>query len=155
MRAVFCQSSRNFISLCVESKVVRAGADLLNREWPCPNFWPHHDSSYKAPSEQISHLRNILNEYTLVLVLFQTENSAEKANRWAPIQKGYGVFVFSSPSPDTPHREQGRGCATLWMKVTCCSNSKPMNMGTGTSPYSDGTWRDGQMNQGEEEDSRV
>lgn len=83
----------------MESKVVRAGADLMNREWPCPNFWPHHNSSCTAPSEQISHLRKIFNEYTLVLVLLQTENSAEKANRWALIQKGYGVFVFSTPSP--------------------------------------------------------
>lgn len=155
MRAGFCQFSRNFISLCVESKVVRAGADLMNREWPCPNFWPHHNSSCTAPSEQISHSRNIFNEYTLVLVLFQTENSAEKANRWALIQKGYGVFFFSTPSPDTYHRGHGGGCATLWMKVTCCSNSMPINTGTGTSTYSDGTRRDGQMHQGEEEDDRV
>lgn len=60
MRAVFCQFNGNFISLCVESKVIRVGADLMNREWPCPNFWPHHNNSGKAPNEQISHSRNIL-----------------------------------------------------------------------------------------------
>lgn len=109
MRAVFCQSSRNFISLCVESKVVRAGADLLNREWPCPNFWPHHDGSDKAPSEQISHLRNILNEYTLVLVLFQTENSAEKAIGGLQFKRDTGCLSSLPPPPTHPTEDREEG----------------------------------------------